>query len=1163
MEIMRQKVSLRFLLLIVTALVTLNVCADSNLLPGKFKVNSSGKQVQFTKSNLYWNGSAFKFESSQTSYPTQWNANHVSHLFWSTKASSSYSSLFPYMEWQSVATTDVPFFAESKKITVEGTSGLFVLKDTEWSYLISSRSNASNLRKYGVKVGNVENCLIIAPDDFSGTLKSSYTLSELNSLGLVCLPPAGYRADIKLAIFDTGGYWTATPHSSNEQQAKLLSFTEYSVGAKGSNYRNRGFFVRLVKLAPVSITSVTLNNSSVTLRPSETFPLTVTVAPSNAANKNVTWSTSNSSVAKVSNTGLVTAVAAGNCVITCTAADGSGKKATCSVIVHGGPSGVEAVDLGLPSGTLWANMNVGATSPEKYGGYYAWGEITIKNNFVWSTYKYGNSATSLSKYCVDSKYGTVDNIKELEESDDAASINWSSDWTMPTYSQMKEIFSVCKMTWITMNGISGYQVVGPNGNSIFLPAGSYYDGTTLHYAVGTHGDYWTKTVGSDNTCAFGVGFSSTQINVTALDPARLRYQGRNIRPVSISKAIRVTSIEIAPAILEMNYGESKEVNYTIIPEDATDKEVTWSTSNSLIATVSSSGVVTAVGEGTCTITCTSATNTSVKATCQVIVYDIPAGLELVDLGLPSGTLWANMNVGAKKPEEYGGYYAWGETATKDEYSWEGYKLCDGAYNKLIKYNSDVTLGEIDNLTVLEPEDDAAYMTWGKFCHMPTKEESEELVSYCEMTPITVNDISGWRFVGRNGNEIFVPNGGYVTTTVSDGSHESHWTNLGDAFYLQTSGLGEKSNMNYLVTSSDGNCPIVNWETHNRKDGRNVRPVGTNKAIRVTEIRVTPAQIDLFFGGTAQLIAAVLPENATNQAVTWSTSDEQIAKITSEGLVTATGKGTAIITCTALDGSGVSGTMTVTVINEMVINDGEPLDFSDAVLDKLTYNRTMKNKEWQPLYVPFSMSYDDWKNYYDVAQINMMHQYDNDNDGEPDEMELEFFLVTKGALKPNYPYIIRLKNADDPDVEVSSSNPQNVSLVIEDCSVEATKENTVYCMSMFYEYFFTGTYEGVTNKSGYYAMSSGKLIRASETANLKPQRWYMTIFNRESQLIQPVEHVKVHVFGDTETIEDEATTIDYIESTNAPVHVYDLQGRKVKQHTRPGIYIMNNKKVLVR
>lgn len=988
--------------------------------------------------------------------------------------------------------------------------------------------------------------------------KSSATISPQGTVSLTATVSPS-NATNKGVTWSSSNTSVATVSSSGVVTGVAVGSCTITCTAKDSSGKKATCAVTV----RVPVSSISLNQSSATLNPEATLQLTATIAPSDATNKNVTWSTSNSSVATVSSTGLVTAVAAGNCVITCTAADGSGKKATCNVIVHGGPSGVEAVDLGLPSGTLWANMNVGATSPEKYGGYYAWGEITIKNNFVWSTYKYGNSATSLSKYCVDSKYGTVDNIEELEESDDAASINWSSDWTMPTYSQMKEIFSVCKKTWITLNGISGYQVVGPNGNSIFLPAGSYYDGTTLHYAVGTHGDYWTKTVGSDNTCAFGVGFSSTQINVTALDPARLRYQGRNIRPVSISKAIRVTSIEIAPAILEMNYGESKEVNYTIIPEDATDKEVTWSTSNSLIATVSSSGVVTAVGEGTCTITCTSATNTSVKATCQVIVYDIPAGLELVDLGLPSGTLWANMNVGAKKPEEYGGYYAWGETATKDEYSWEGYKLCDGAYNKLIKYNSDVTLGEIDNLTVLEPEDDAAYMTWGKFCHMPTKEESEELVSYCEMTPITVNDISGWRFVGRNGNEIFVPNGGYVTTTVSDGSHESHWTNLGDAFYLQTSGLGEKSNMNYLVTSSDGNCPIVNWETHNRKDGRNVRPVGTNKAIRVTEIRVTPAQIDLFFGGTAQLIAAVLPENATNQAVTWSTSDEQIAKITSEGLVTATGKGTAIITCTALDGSGVSGTMTVTVINEMVINDGEPLDFSDAVLDKLTYNRTMKNKEWQPLYVPFSMSYDDWKNYYDVAQINMMHQYDNDNDGEPDEMELEFFLVTKGALKPNYPYIIRLKNADDPDVEVSSSNPQNVSLVIEDCNVETTKENTVYCMSMFYEYFFTGTYEGVTNKSGYYAMSSGKLIRASETANLKPQRWYMTIFNRESQLIQPVEHVKVHVFGDTETIEDEATTIDYIESTNAPVHVYDLQGRKVKQHTRPGIYIMNNKKVLVR
>ena len=125
----------------------------------------------------------------------------------------------------------------------------------------------------------------------------------------------------------------------------------------------------------------------------------------------------------------------------------------------------EWVDLGLPSGTLWATCNVGASVPEQYGDYFAWGETTPKEYYDFSTYKWCNGTwNSLTKYCSDSFWGTVDNKRELDSEDDAASANWGSSWRMPSADQMKELCRSCTWQWIQRNGVNGQQVTGPNGS---------------------------------------------------------------------------------------------------------------------------------------------------------------------------------------------------------------------------------------------------------------------------------------------------------------------------------------------------------------------------------------------------------------------------------------------------------------------------------------------------------------------------------------------------------------------------------------------------------------------------------------------------------------------------------------------------------------------------
>jgi hypothetical protein len=133
------------------------------------------------------------------------------------------------------------------------------------------------------------------------------------------------------------------------------------------------------------------------------------------------------------------------------------------------PQGVVAVDLGLPSGTKWANMNVGATKPEEYGLYLSWGETVGYKKYL----KLNDTYTdiSLTKYNTNSRFGTVDNKTTLDLEDDAAHVIWGGSWVMPTSGEIDELLANTTSEWTTVNGIKGCKFTSKtNGNSIFLPA---------------------------------------------------------------------------------------------------------------------------------------------------------------------------------------------------------------------------------------------------------------------------------------------------------------------------------------------------------------------------------------------------------------------------------------------------------------------------------------------------------------------------------------------------------------------------------------------------------------------------------------------------------------------------------------------------------------------
>lgn len=435
------------------------------------------------------------------------------------------------------------------------------------------------------------------------------------------------------------------------------------------------------------------------------------------------------------------------------------------------------VDLGLPSGTLWATSNIGADDPNDAGDYFAYGKTTpwteddMKNSYRPSIIpkEYVRVFDVFYVSFLGHDTGIQDlyfHFSNLNKSDDAATYNWGDAWRMPTKEDCEELMSECCWEWISHNFQKGYKVTGPNGNSIFLPITDY---RLAMCGFRLFGILWPCSTSQEengyyrtSSCFWGEidsekGWSSpvfvlggtpgSPIEIKNFTPAA--NNGVPIRPVSSGNGSRKTS---------------------------------------------------------------SVKETKTKGSCN--------GHDWVDLGLPSGTKWATCNVGVSKPEEYGNYYAWGETSTKTTYDWSTYHYCNGDYDNLTKYCSKSDYGRngfTDNLTTLQSSDDAATANWGAGWRMPTREEFDELITTCTITWTNRNGVNGRLFISNvNGNSIFLPAAGnrYDSSLDGDGFCGRYWSSSLRTDY-PIKGW-------YLYFNSDSDYySMGNLE---RYDGHSVRPV---------------------------------------------------------------------------------------------------------------------------------------------------------------------------------------------------------------------------------------------------------------------------------------------------------------------------------------------------
>ncbi len=345
---------------------------------------------------------------------------------------------------------------------------------------------------------------------------------------------------------------------------------------------------------------------------------------------------------------------------------------------------LEHVDLGLPSGTLWAKCNLGAEKESDFGLYYQWGDTqgysgVDEHQFNWSDYKLRMSGNL-------TKYSENDTKLILENEDDPIFVATKGKLKTPTKELLQELIDHTNHEWTTIDAVEGMKFINKKDDTkyIFIPAaGGCSNGS--HIAVGSWGNVWSASRDESYVnYAWGMGFVADAVGV---DYHNNRCIGYSVRGVTVPQAETFDEID-----------------------DTDDGQP-------------------------------------------------------VDLGLPSGTLWAKCNLGAKKETDFGLYYQWGDV--EGHSLTDGYDVSWGTYKyKFIPTKYSV----VDDLIALQNEDDAVFVATEGQMIIPTKYQLEELVANTNHEWTSINGVNGMKFSNKNDSDkyIFIPAGGCRLNEETDG-----------------------------------------------------------------------------------------------------------------------------------------------------------------------------------------------------------------------------------------------------------------------------------------------------------------------------------------------------------------------------------------------------------
>lgn len=434
-------------------------------------------------------------------------------------------------------------------------------------------------------------------------------------------------------------------------------------------------------------------------------------------------------------------------------------------IAYGEPKmlGLEFVDLGLPSGLKWANINIGSQTPMDNGNYYAWGEVQTKSNY--------NS----------NSYGNITDLDIAGTTKDAAQVIWQGPWRMPTKSDLQELLNNCTRQRTTLYGKSGDLLTSRiNGKTIFLPLTGYRNGTSWH-DQNNRVISWTSTrsESSQSIAWFIDDYNNGGLNANTA----YTYQGLTIRPVALVNDILddESMIQLTTDSVHWEVGDNEATLYGYLlglryNNDATESGFAYATTpitddgtgtqEGIHFLKTNEGEMEKVANGVFSCRLPGVKDSTVyyyRAYVKVAnkyyyAQEREFGRRFVDLGLPSGAIWANINLGASGCDDSGDYYAWGETTAKTSFS---------------RPDTYPDLGA----DIAGSSNDAAHVNWGGLWRLPTQDDVNELLTSCTWTEVTKYDQSMYKVVGPNGDSIFIAKRGSMngTSVANDGERASFWT----------------------------------------------------------------------------------------------------------------------------------------------------------------------------------------------------------------------------------------------------------------------------------------------------------------------------------------------------------------------------------------------------
>ncbi|UZW15011.1 Ig-like domain-containing protein [Clostridium pasteurianum] len=601
---------------------------------------------------------------------------------------------------------------------------------------------------------------------------------------------------------------------------------------------------------PVKVTSVSFYIPSATLNIGMTSWLNAQVYPVNAANKNLTWSTSNSKIATVDSSGYVTAVSAGKATITATTVDGN-KRASCVVTVN---PPVKVTGIGLY--TTSTNLNVGDNS---WLSYTVYPYNAANKNVTW--------ASSNTKVATVDSNGYVKGISAGK-----ATITVTTEDGKKTAVCNVTVSAPVKVSSISLNRTTDRIVVGNNNylNSIIYP-----------YNAVNQNVIWTTSNSKVATVSTGGNVTAVSTG-TATITATTEDGSKTAKCiVTVIPTIKVTSVALNRTTDTLTVGGTDNLWTTIYPYNAANQSVIWTTSNSKVATVSSSGYVTATGAGTATITATTVDG-SKTATCKVTV-NTPIAVTSVALSKTTSTL----SIGGT---DYISATVSPRNAANQSVIWTT------SNSSVVIITNTYSYGEVYIKGIAA----------GTATITATTADGSKIAT-CK---VTVNAPVAVTSVGLSKTKDTLTVGGtdnlnYTIYPYNAANENVAWTS---------------SNSNVAAVDSDGDVTAIAVGTAvitaTTDDGRKTATctVTVNPPVSVTSVGLDKAALTLSEGQSEYIYSKIYPNNAANKAIVWTTSDSKVASVSNyygDGYVTAVGAGKATIKATTVDGSKVA-TCTVTV-----------------------------------------------------------------------------------------------------------------------------------------------------------------------------------------------------------------------------------------------------------